>query len=172
MRHPFDRVVREHGLAVLRFCRSMHADPRDAEDAYAETFLRAIRAYASLPADANVQAWLVRIAHNASVDIHRRNSVLPVPADDEDLAASVEHASVRNGLRDEAHHGDVDVVELLGLLTERQRSVIAHHYLLGMPFRAIAEELGGTESAARRAAADGIAALRRHVGERAGGETA
>lgn len=39
--------------------------------------------------------------------------------------------------------------------------MVAYRYLGGLPYRQIAELLGGTPEAARRAAADGLAALRR-----------
>ena len=42
----------------------------------------------------------------------------------------------------------------------KQRQTVAYHYLVGMPYREIAAIVGGSEDAARRAAADGIASLR------------
>jgi hypothetical protein len=41
----------------------------DADEAWSETFLSALRAYPSLPADANVEAWLVTIAHGRVVEL-------------------------------------------------------------------------------------------------------
>src|SRR5439155_1292242 len=43
----------------------------------------------------------------------------------------------------------------------KQRQTIAYHYLVGMPYLQVAEIVGGSEDAARRAAADGIATLRK-----------
>ncbi|MCA9863951.1 MAG: RNA polymerase sigma factor, partial [Thermomicrobiales bacterium] len=70
MKLPFEQVVAEHGDTVLRVCRAV-VGVDDAEDAWAETFLSALRAYPDLPADANVQAWLVTIAHRKAIDIAR-----------------------------------------------------------------------------------------------------
>ena len=53
MKLPFEQVVAEHGDTVLRVCRVVVGFD-DAEDAWAETFLSALRAYPDLPADANV----------------------------------------------------------------------------------------------------------------------
>jgi DNA-directed RNA polymerase specialized sigma24 family protein len=50
-------------------------------------------------------------------------------------------------------------------LPDKQRQVIAYHYLAGLPYADIAGILGGTSEAARRAASDGIAALRRHLAD-------
>ena len=62
MKRPFEQIVTEHGPTVLRVCRALLARP-DADDAWSDTFLAALRAYPDLPPDANVEAWLVTIAH-------------------------------------------------------------------------------------------------------------
>ena len=46
-------------------------------------------------------------------------------------------------------------------LPAKQRQAVAYHYLAGLPYAEVAAILGGSTDAARRAAADGIAALRR-----------
>ena len=43
----------------------------------------------------------------------------------------------------------------------KQRQAVAYHYLAGLPYAEIATLLDSNAAAARRAAADGIAALRR-----------
>ena len=70
---PFEEVVAEHGATVLRVCRAV-VGPSDAEDAWSETFLSALRAYPKLPDDANVEAWLVTIAHRRALDVGRARS--------------------------------------------------------------------------------------------------
>ena len=57
-KQPFERVVAEHGGTVLRVCRVL-LGRHDADDAWSETFLAALRAYPDLPETANVEAWLV-----------------------------------------------------------------------------------------------------------------
>jgi len=47
-------------------------------------------------------------------------------------------------------------------LPDRQRMAVAYHYLAGLPYADVAEILGSTADAARRAAADGVKALRRN----------
>src|SRR5580698_1001869 len=77
---PFEAVVAAHGAAVLRVCRAV-VGPDDADDAWSETFLSALRAYPELPADANVEAWLVTIAHRRALDVGRARSRRAVPTD-------------------------------------------------------------------------------------------
>ena len=49
----------------------------------------------------------------------------------------------------------------LAALPPRQKQAVAYHYLAGLPYTEVAAILGGSIDAARRAAADGIANLRR-----------
>jgi DNA-directed RNA polymerase specialized sigma24 family protein len=49
----------------------------------------------------------------------------------------------------------------LKALPLKQRQTVAYHYVAELPYAEIAKVLGGTADAARRSAADGIAALRK-----------
>ena len=51
--------------------------------------------------------------------------------------------------------------EAVAALPTKQRQAVAYHYLAGLPYAEIAVLLDGSAAAARRAAADGIATLRR-----------
>src|SRR5690625_2394429 len=77
---PFEQVVTTHGATVLRVCRAV-VGPDDADDAWSETFLAALRAYPDLDADANLEAWLVTIAHRKAIDLLRTRTRRPVPTD-------------------------------------------------------------------------------------------
>lgn len=144
---PFETVVAAHGAVVLRVCRAV-VGPVDADDAWSETFLAALRAYPDLPPDANVQAWLVRIAHRKAIDIHRAAARRPRPT--ERIPETPVH---------DRDHGDLWAA--LATLPDKQRLAVAYHHLAGMPHAEVATLLGNSPDAARRACADGIASLRR-----------
>ena len=63
--------------------------------------------------------------------------------------------------RERADTRDLDLDAALAALPPKQRQAVAYHYLAGLPYAEIAAILGGTVAASRRAAADGIATLRR-----------
>ncbi|MFE7629779.1 RNA polymerase sigma factor [Kocuria sp. NPDC057446] len=151
-KEPFETVVTRHGPVVWRVCRAVLSDPADAEDAWSETFLAALRAYPDLPATANVQAWLVTIAHRKAVDVVRARSRAAVPV------ASLPEPPAH---RDDPPEHDSPLWRAVAALPPKQRHAVAYRYLGGLPYGQIAELLGGTPAAARRAAADGVAALRR-----------
>lgn len=150
MKQPFERVVDEHGDTVLRVCRAV-VGVHDAEDAWSETFLAALRAYPDLPEDANVQAWLVTIAHRKAIDITRARRRHAVVTDDLPERPST------IGVPGSADHELWDAVKAL---PPKQRRAVAYHHFAGLPYVAIAEIVGGTPAAIRRAASDGIGALR------------
>lgn len=161
VKQPFETVVAVHGSTVLRVCRAV-LGPADADDAWSETFLSALKAYPQLPADANVEAWLVTIAHRKAIDLTRARSRRPVPTDDLPELATVADTEP-----------DLDLTAAVERLPAKQKQAVAYHYLAGLPYADVAGLLGGSPEAARRAAADGIAALRRSylpaTGTRAGG---
>lgn len=136
---------------VLRVVRAV-LGPHDAEDAWSETFLAALRAYPELPGDANVAAWLVTVAHRKAIDVTRANARRPVPA------GELPERPAADGRPED---WDPDLWRALKALPERQRHAVAYHHLAGLPYKEIAALTGGSTDAARRAAADGMRTLRR-----------
>lgn len=155
MREPFDTVVSRYGPTVLRVCRAV-LGPGEADDAWSETFLAALRGYPQLPGDANVEAWLVTIAHRKAIDATRRASRNPIPVADPPDGPS-RHGWP--GLADET----ADLYAALATLPAKQRRAVAYHHLAGLPHAEVAVLLGGTAQASRRAVADGLITLRRRL---------
>jgi RNA polymerase sigma factor (sigma-70 family) len=151
---PFEEIVDEHGPTVLRVCRAL-VGAVDAQDAWSETFLAALRAYPELRPDSNVRGWLVTIAHRKSIDVLRRRASRPEPtADVERHAEAVVPTERLDGELDRS------LVRAIAALPPKQRGAVVHHYLADLPYREVGELLGTSADAARRSAADGIAALR------------
>jgi len=145
----FEAIVARHGPAVLRVCRAV-VGAADADDAWSETFLAAMRAYPDLPADANIEAWLVTIAHRKAIDLIRATGRRAMPVGHVPDKAASSHVDV-----------DPDLAAMLAELPPKQKQAVAYHYLAGLPYAEVAAVVGGTPDAARRAAADGMATLRR-----------
>jgi RNA polymerase sigma factor (sigma-70 family) len=152
-KQPFETVVAVHGPTVLRVCRAV-LGPVAADDAWSDTFLSALKAYPDLPADANLEAWLVTIAHRKAIDVTRATAREAIPTADlgDPVTVAVEAAE---------DHRDLDLAGSLARLPTKQKQAVVYHYLGGLPYADVAAIVGGSEDAARRAAADGIASLRR-----------
>jgi len=145
---PFEEVVRIHGPTVWRVCRAL-LGPVEADDAWSETFLAALRAYPQLEPDSNVEAWLVTIAHRKAIDQHRVRARAPLPVPELPEGSTEAQTTVDGELWDEVK-----------ALPFTQRAAVTYHHLVGLPYAEIAAILGNSEAAARRAAADGIKTLR------------
>lgn len=159
---PFEQVVVEHGPVVLRVCRALLPDA-DAEDAWSETFLAALRAYPDLPPTANLQAWLVTIAHRKAIDAARARARRPVAVDPlPERSGPIPAPPIESA--------GVDLASAVRALPPKQRAAVTFHYLAGLPYREIAALLGGSPDAVRRAAADGIGSLRRTHPHLSGGD--
>ncbi len=141
----------QHGPTVLRVCRAV-LGPIDADDAWSETFLAALKAYPRLRPNSNVEAWLVTIAHRKILNQKRVQSRRPVTMEELPERATTEGVP---------GSWDLDLWAALKALPFKQRETIAYLYLAGLPYSEVAAILGGSQDAARRAAADGIATLRK-----------
>src|SRR5699024_2163205 len=192
MRRPFDTAVKQHGATVLRVCRAVLGPGPDADDAWSETFLAALKAWPELAEDTDIEAWLVRAAGRKAIDggrgrsrragpraaLPERRSTVGGPGagggrGGEAVAARAGRAgggSRRRTPRGVPGAGGGAVWEAVAALPERQRLALAYHSFGGLKHTETAEIIGGRPDAVRRAAADGMKALRRTYG--AGGETA
>lgn len=145
---PFARVVEIHGATVLRVCRAL-LGPVDADDAWQETFIAALRAYPDLPSGANLEAWLVTIAHRKAIDASRAQTRRPTPTADLPERQVAQQSPTAQALW-----------LALADLPHKQRQAVVYHHIAGMPYRQVAQLMDTTEPAARKAASEGVAALR------------
>lgn len=150
-REPFQRVLDRHADDVLRFLVA-GLGRHDADDAFQETFIAALRAYPRLRPGSDVRAWLFTIAHRKAIDVHRGRARRAVPVESVDDRAAAEP-------RDGFAPADGQWARVRAL-PDRQRAVLTLRYAVDLSHAEIASVLGCTEAAARRAASDGLATLR------------
>jgi RNA polymerase sigma factor (sigma-70 family) len=150
---PFEQIVTDYGPMVLRVCRAV-LGPADAEDAWSETFLAALRAYPGLRPGSNVRGWLVTIAHHKAIDQIRARGRAPEPS-----AALPDTVPGRDP---GPELDDTELRSVLRTLPFKQRGAVVYRYLADLPYAEVGTLLECSEAAARRNAADGIARLRRH----------
>ena len=152
---PYQRFLDAHRDDVLRFLVAS-VGRHDADDAFQETFLAALRAYPRLRPDSNLRAWVLTIAHRKAIDVHRARRRNPVPV-----------AEIHDGAHPPAppppgsDPGAGEHWERVRALPARQRAVLTLRYAADLSHAEIASALDCTEEAARRAAADGLKNLRK-----------
>jgi RNA polymerase sigma factor (sigma-70 family) len=143
---PFERFYLAHRDEVLRYLRRL-LGPR-AEDAWQETFLRALRAYDRLEHGRQLRAWVFTIATNVAMDELR-------PRTSATVAQGAEPAlELRRDAFKELEH-------LTDELPPTERAAVVLRYGYDLAYAQIADALGSSEEAARAAASSGVRRLRR-----------
>jgi RNA polymerase sigma-70 factor (ECF subfamily) len=86
----FARAVVELRPKLHRYCARMMGSVIDGEDALQDALVKATTALATAGSIENMEGWLFRIAHNASLDLLRKHARSTEALDDEieDLAAT------------------------------------------------------------------------------------
>lgn len=142
---------------VFRFLFGVLRDHHAAEDALQETFVQALRKADAVAGD-TFRGWLFTVAYRQAMLLKRKAKRLPAPAGDLSLLGLVgdEPADARAGLADDARH----VRELLDLLPEAQRRVIAARVFDGLTFREVAVAVGCPLNTALARMHDGLKRLR------------
>lgn len=77
----FRAIVERHQESVYRLVLRMVRDPALAEDIAQETFLKAYRALPGYDPRWKLSSWLLKIAHNATIDHLRRQRLDTTPLD-------------------------------------------------------------------------------------------
>ena len=149
---PFQALLEAHRTDVYRFLVAT-TGPSEADDAFQETWIAALRAYPDLRRADNLRAWLFRIAQNKSIDAHRARGRRAVP-----VAAVPEGASPAGALDEEP-----ELWARVRELPEKQRTAVFCRAVLGMPYDELAVLLESSEDAARRNVHEGLKRLREEL---------
>lgn len=166
---PFETLIAAHGAAVWRACAAV-VGPAEADDAWQETMLAALRAYPDAGEHPHPRAWLLTIAHRKALDAVRARNRRGVPAGHDTLdAVHAGRAAPADALAEViVAPGEPSTGELWGLvaaLPDAQRLALAYHYLGGLTHADTATLLGRSPVALRRAASDGLRALRARLNQ-------
>jgi RNA polymerase sigma factor (sigma-70 family) len=144
---PFELFYEEHRSEVLRVLRRTLGRDR-ADDAFQETFLRALQAYRRLEHGEHLRAWVLTIARNVATDVHRRarpTSEL-VEAGAEDRRPAYE-----------------ELAPLTDGLPPKERAAVVLRYGYDLSYDQIASALDSSSDAARQATSTGVRRLRRRT---------
>jgi RNA polymerase sigma factor (sigma-70 family) len=144
---PFERFYLDTRADVLACLRRM-LGRTEAEDAFQETFLRALRAYGDLEHARHLRAWVLTIATRVALDERRRRRPVPV-------AEIVERAAP------DGRPAYAELADLAGSLPPTERAAVVLRYGYDLAYDDIGTALGSSAEAARQAASAGVRRLRR-----------
>jgi RNA polymerase sigma factor (sigma-70 family) len=153
--HPpaFEPFHAAHRVAVLRLLVGM-VGPVDAEDCYQESWLKALRAWPPADPSGRLDSWILTIAHRTALDhLRRRGREQPVARLPE-VATEDDLSRLAPG---DLHHA-------VAHLPEQRRAALLLRVVLDRSHAQVAQVLGCSEPAARRACADALAQLRTTIG--------
>ena len=145
---PFETFYAEHAGEVLVLLRRRLGRDR-ADDAFQETFLRALKAYDRLRHGEHLRAWVLTIATRVAIDAHgapesRRTSFPSSP-----------HLDGRP-----AHE---ELAFLTDALPPKERAAVVLRYGYDLDYTQIADALDSSADAARQATSSGVRRLRRRL---------
>lgn len=129
---------------LYRFALSLTRQPAEAEEIVQETFLRALQHANKLPENANLNAWLFRIAHNVHISrLRKRKREVGDAA--LDVIASGEDVETRLSDQDQA----LQILRCLHTLEDPYKEVFTLRAMGDVGYREIAALFGKSESWAR-----------------------
>jgi RNA polymerase sigma factor (sigma-70 family) len=145
---PFERFYESHRDEIWAFLVRRLGCER-AEDAFQETFLRALRAYPALEHGRHLRAWAYTIAGRIAIDELRRTSTGPQPSNTALLVA------------EDGRPAYAQIEHLAAELPPTERAAVVLRYAYDLDYEDIGAALGSSSDAARQAASSGIRRLRR-----------
>jgi len=141
---PFERFYESHSDEIFAFLVRRLGRER-AEDAFQETFLRALRAYARLEHGRHLRAWAFTIASRVALDT---------------LGRRAEGGEVPDVPIEDASPAYAELAPLTATLPSKERAAVVLRYGYDLSYAQIGAALGSSEQAARAAASSGVRKLR------------
>ena len=142
---PFERFYEAHRGEIFAYL-TRQLGRQLAEDAFQETFLRALRAYGRLEHGRHLRAWIFTIATRVALDERRRPQAVAAAGEPPTVSRRPAYA---------------ELSDLAGHLPPTERAAVVLRYGYDLTYRQIGTALGSSEEAARQAASAGVRRLRR-----------
>jgi RNA polymerase sigma factor (sigma-70 family) len=146
---PFQLLLDRHSGELFRFLAAS-VGPVDAEDAFQDTFLSALRAYPKLRDASNLRAWLFQIAHRKALDVHRARARNPIPVEQLPESAEAPAAGPEPALW-----------RAVRRLPDKQRTAVFLRFAVDLDYAQIGAALQCSEPAARQNVRAGLATIRK-----------
>jgi RNA polymerase sigma factor (sigma-70 family) len=153
---PFQTLLDRYAQDVMGLLRGA-VGRTDAEDAFQETFIAALRAYPDLKDDRNLRSWLLTIAHRKAIDHHRARGRRPLPVAEVEEIVEASAAPLDGPVPDDG------VWEAVAALPPKQRAAVTLRFGSDLPHAEIAAALGCSPEAARRSLHEGLRKLRKEL---------
>lgn len=145
---PFERFYLRHRDEIYGYLVRL-LGRQAAEDAFQETFLRALRGYPALEHGRHLRAWAFTIATRVALDERRRSRAIPVEAPEQGIL--------------DGEPAYAELAHLAGDLPPKERAAVVLRYGYDLTYADIGAAIGSSRDAARQAASSGVRRLRRSL---------
>lgn len=152
----FAQFVTQHHREIYLYIWRLTRGSSEAEDLFQDTFLRAYRAHRTLPEDANMRAWLFKIATNLCQN-HFRRLRRHQDVGLHEVLSTVEQTLHRtNGFGHDdpeqlllSQDTERQMLAIIDGLPVKQKAALIQRKLHGLPYDSIAASLQCSSEAAR-----------------------
>jgi len=152
----FEALVTQHQREIYYYIWRLTKGADEAEDLFQETFLRAYKAYVRLPGDANIRAWLFKIATNLCRNYFRslkrhQNMGLHEALPTVERATHAANGAVPDDPEQHLLWHDLErhVLAIITGLPMKQKAALIQRKLHGLPYDSIATSLQCSPDTAR-----------------------
>ena len=159
----FASIVNEYSSSLYAHAMMRLGEPRAAEDAVQETFLRAYRAMPRFEGEFHLRAWLHRILTNVCFDEGDRRRREVRAFDRAASLAELDCPPADEVLDIDRAYAQREVATALASLPVAYREALELRYVEQLSFREVADATGVSEENARARVHRGRAALRRLI---------
>ncbi len=140
----FEELLKRHKERIFTQIIVMVRDEELANDLFQEAFMKAIRTLKEgrYNEEGKFLPWILRIAHNLTIDHFRRNKKMPLVRSDEDrdvfATIPLDELNVEETWIDDIINTDIH--KLINELPAEQREVVMLRHFSGMSFKEISEQ--------------------------------
>ncbi len=133
-----DSYIRLHGKRLYGLCRSLCADPSDADDLYQDTWLKALNHFSQYDPSQPFEPWLTKICVNTYRNALRRLVRSPIF---NGFASSQEKSALleRSAAPEPPDYSDLHCA--IDALPERLRTTVILYYFQDMDIQAVSQAM-------------------------------
>ncbi|UTW62128.1 sigma-70 family RNA polymerase sigma factor [bacterium SCSIO 12741] len=139
-----EKLIKKHQERVYSYIHLIVKDEFIANDIFQDTFIKVVNTLKNgrYNEEGKFIQWVLRIAHNLSIDHFRNLKRMPMQRGTEEFDIFDTLGLEDENMEEKMIYGQIqkDVVKLLELLPEEQRTVLRMRIFCEMSFKEIAEE--------------------------------
>jgi RNA polymerase sigma-70 factor, ECF subfamily len=133
----FEPLVRTYQDRIYNLCYYLLGNPKDAEDAAQDVFIKAFRKLSEFRPESSLYTWLYRIGVNTCLD-HKKKS-RPEPFKEESLAEALPSAEPSPEQHYQSKQIGRAIQSALNQLSKKSRTIIVLKEIEGLSYEEIAE---------------------------------